>query len=1263
VGLLGPRWRLSGLSAITRCAKSLAQDGVQAPVDFFGDTFCMDGARLVGVAATSSLTEFRTENDSFAKILGTKDGNGDFVTFTAYRRDGRIFHYGQTPSSRLHGNPMQFFPSGSTARDAAYAYYLDKIEDRYANSILITYANAVATPTSGVTQVQELEPAQISWGGSGDAPGQRSVTFEYDQTSIPAGSTVDAKHMRWVHGLGIGAAQYLTAINIFGPDGLGGTPLLKQYTFDYTDQPATRTGEPLITGDRVLYTITEGDPANRAWKKSTRIEWESGSLAYSRTVFNASDILLSSYYGPPIASNGQFTNYANQYRRLTVVDLNGDGRDDVVYRAYVSPHHSGFSDCLGWNVRTAQFAPGDTSGIPYLSTPTPLSVLGSDPDTSCRANLISSTEYKNAKAPNAYVGDIAFADLNGDGYPDIISPIGKGSYDSAANKQNSVMVGYRAYLSTGPLAFGNPINFLDSVGQPPSIANFNTPKDATIAIADTWGDGVPTVITRGPANVFPRFNSVKLDGRALVSKTETRSGQTFPYSECSTLGSCYAAVIDTKLPDGSIAAEDLAAIDLDGDGTAEILRNAVSCPAGMNCGPMNGAAMVQSPTMSGFLLLPPATSTLAQIEARWFLDLNGDGLLDVAWAPLGSASIFAALNTGAGFDSPVETRFDSEFTSGSDSFQTGEVMLMDFNLDGRQDLVSAFYRGPDSTMIALLSDGAGGFSWVDTTLPPGSGIPLYNPGAVARPNVIADLNGDGLPDTVNLEGAGPGTLSTVAGYIRQGRAPMMVTKITEGTGRTVEFGHEVSSTKDAFYAVSRAQSCDKDPQHLECLNRGRWLVKSLKIGGADISAPFTQSFTYRGGVSDKRGRGFLGFIQRDIYGPGSRHETITFDPISRLERPVTASVKPYAYPYALIPGTDRVDVDTTQGPNRHHYETVQTLLSGSWRGNGTYEVHPYQVNRRHYDCPTASGSTCSGPARTLLSQSEFLLFDSYGNVVQSDTAYYDGTKLIRTDTDVIKYQSADTTNWLVSLYDSTKPSTRTSSIGSPARKVIRTITLTSDQIHGGLLGVEIEPNGDATTHLSRSFIRDSRGRLSILSETEAATGIQRNTELFYDDADGVFVSRVRRSTGTMLIEDRIWRHPGFGFVVEVDDPNGLAATRSYDTFGRLVGIAEMSGASTAVQYYERPYNGADFGLLPEGRSTRLINVHLDSWGRETARTSPVDATRVLEEDVAYDGFGRVQTRTVKSGPASSPTNVLNTSTYSYDDLGRCCRTATSRPIT
>jgi RHS repeat-associated protein len=1250
IGLLGPRWRLTGLSVITRCPKTLAQDGVQRPVDFFGDTFCLDGQRMV-ILSNGAVSEFRTERESYTKILGTKDLNGDYVTFKAYRRDGRILHYGRTRASRLHGNPMQFNPSGTTTRDVTYAYYVDKIEDRYTNSILITYANAVATATTGISQVQELEPAKIAWGSTDETLGQRSVTFDYDQSSIPDGSTVDTNHTRWVRGLGIGAAQYLTAINVFGPDGLGGTPLLKQYTFTYSDNPATRTGTPLITGDRVLSAITEGDPDNRAWKKTTTIQWEAGSFAYTRTPFNASDVALSNYQGPPTQTGGAQTQYAAQYRRITVADLNGDGRDDLVYRGYSSPHHNGFYDCLGWNVRTSEFAPGNTSGIPYLSTATPLTALGSDPDTSCRAYLISSGEYQNAKAPNAYAGDIMFADLNGDNRLDIVSPIGKGGYDAGANNQYSYLAGYRVYLGTsssGTPMFGNPINFLDSVGQPPSIGTFSAPKDATIAIGDVWGDGLPIVITRGPSN--PRFHGARFDGSGLVAKTESRGGQQFPYSECPLAAACEVSVPDAQFPDGKPATEHIAAIDLDGDGTAELVRNALSCLSGWDCGAMNGVAWVQSPTMSGPMPLPHSDRVIVPwpaFENRWFLDLNGDGLTDVVWGA-SSLNIYAAINTGAGFGPSVETQFPRPVSS--DEFfrlPTGDLLVADFNLDGRQDLIST----RDATMTVLLSDGAGRFSLLDTTIPPGV-TDKY-----ARHNVAADLNGDGLPDILNLEG---NPASAVVGHIRQGQAPTMVTKVTEGTGRTIEFSYDVVSGKDgAFYAANRSLACDKAPQYLECLNRGRWLVKSLKLGGTDIAAPTTQTFTYRGGVTDKRGRGFLGFIQRDIYGPGSRHETITYDPISRVEKTGMVPLKPYAYPFALLPSTDRVDVNTDQGPNRHHYETLQNFWAGSWQSNGTYAPLPFQVDYRHYDCPTVSGSTCSGPSRTLLKRSQFLTFDPYGNLTKMETGHYDATGgPIRIDTDVINYQAADTTNWLVSLLDPARPSTRASSILSPPETVTRTIRFTPDLTHGGVFAVAIEPSGDRTTHLLRTFERDPRGRLTSVTEEEVGTGLERATYFFYTniggtyDPDAVYATAIRRNVGLIVHRSQIWRHPGYGFVVEVDDPNGLAATRSYDTFGRLVSETEMSGASTTVEYSDNPYNGVDVRILPEDKATRMILVHLDSLGRETSRISPVDSARVLKEELAYDAFGRVQNRTIKSGPPSAPTTVLNSYSYGYDDLGR-----------
>ena len=60
-GLLGVGWSVGGLSQITRCAKTIAQDGVAAPASRSPDTrFCLDGQRLVAVSGGSTPSRTRS---------------------------------------------------------------------------------------------------------------------------------------------------------------------------------------------------------------------------------------------------------------------------------------------------------------------------------------------------------------------------------------------------------------------------------------------------------------------------------------------------------------------------------------------------------------------------------------------------------------------------------------------------------------------------------------------------------------------------------------------------------------------------------------------------------------------------------------------------------------------------------------------------------------------------------------------------------------------------------------------------------------------------------------------------------------------------------------------------------------------------------------------------------------------------------------------------------------------------------------------------
>ena len=93
-GLLGVGWSIGGLSQIARCPRTVAQDGVAAPVtNTAADRFCLDGQRLVvtnGIAYGSAGAEYRTEIESFARIrsyAGVGIGPQHFVVEAA---DGRI---------------------------------------------------------------------------------------------------------------------------------------------------------------------------------------------------------------------------------------------------------------------------------------------------------------------------------------------------------------------------------------------------------------------------------------------------------------------------------------------------------------------------------------------------------------------------------------------------------------------------------------------------------------------------------------------------------------------------------------------------------------------------------------------------------------------------------------------------------------------------------------------------------------------------------------------------------------------------------------------------------------------------------------------------------------------------------------------------------------------------------------------------------------------------------------------------------------------
>lgn len=168
-GPLGHGWSVQGLSVITRCASTVAQDVTRSGVSYGpADKFCMDGQRLIqtdaaGTAlaaqandaqglASGMYREFRTEKDIYARIRAYGYANGDATGasgpayFKVWTKAGQIYEYGESPSSTTTTRALIAAPG-----KAAIAWAVARISDTMGNAIDFKYEQRDVPWGSGPT--------------------------------------------------------------------------------------------------------------------------------------------------------------------------------------------------------------------------------------------------------------------------------------------------------------------------------------------------------------------------------------------------------------------------------------------------------------------------------------------------------------------------------------------------------------------------------------------------------------------------------------------------------------------------------------------------------------------------------------------------------------------------------------------------------------------------------------------------------------------------------------------------------------------------------------------------------------------------------------------------------------------------------------------------------------------------------------------------------------------------------------------------------
>lgn len=293
-GLVGRGWTVAGQSVIERCALSNAQGGgTPQPIAAAGRTgataYCLDGQLLVEVARTPGTgdgVEYRTEEETWVKVVARQVGETGPAGFDVWTREGRLRRYGFTADS-VDGFPHR-------------RWRLSQEADRSGNLIDTVYRTDCRDPQT----CTEPAVSEIRYGGRADQSHDRLVRFVYD-TTAPERVTYSRGERR---------ADWRRLVRVeTNVDGA----VVRDYRLDY------RTKDDSSTLSAIRECVR--DVAGDVCKPPTTLEHITAT-GYPGTVpdSEAQSLVGEAFGNAPLSS---------RQGQTVSLDVNGDGRDDLMYPA------------------------------------------------------------------------------------------------------------------------------------------------------------------------------------------------------------------------------------------------------------------------------------------------------------------------------------------------------------------------------------------------------------------------------------------------------------------------------------------------------------------------------------------------------------------------------------------------------------------------------------------------------------------------------------------------------------------------------------------------------------------------------------------------------------------------------------------------------------------------------------------------------------------------------------------------------------------
>jgi RHS repeat-associated protein len=815
-GLCGIGWSLNGLSAILRVGPNY-KSGI---TNSSKDKFILDGQKLICVSGAygASNSEYRTETETWSKIISEGTSGTGPSSFTIKTKEGFIWEYGKgntTDNTKI-----------SASDGTINTWLLNKVTDRNGNSMKYIYGN------NGKNQYYPTSIEYTSNNNTG-LVSRRKVTFVYEDRKD--------KLTSYTSGVKVEITKRLTGIKTYCEQGntinfIDIEDLVKDYVITYDNSSATKKSRIIkvtakdkngIEAEPITFTYQEGDNSRFLNDKifGTRTEklesegknsqWfvdldddgftdllylKDDKKTYRKLLNDGTELVRDSTWGVitrDIANEGANAQW--------VLDLNGDGLPDLLYlckdketdgykyRALINNKHV-VSECE-WGTRTEELT-----------------------DNNYNAQWV--------------------LDLNGDGLPDLL-------YSTGDEETNNVT--YRSLINTGT-KFGIDtalVNRVDRVG----LTNGQW-------LLDMNGDGLPDIVyvaydwdksTNDKKIYYVYINNgngfndeIKWGERTYYTEWDGENSHWFEDMNCD------------SLPDLIYLQK--------GSNTYRVLIN-------------NGNGFNEDKEWG----TREKKVSWEGKNSQWIIDMNGDGLPDLMYLEKDTQNYHVLINYGNGFikDSLGKT-IDTVWGTGSNHVKgdgKNAQWVMDFTGDGLSDLM---YLDSDGKKYHVLINNGTGFDkekgiTKDTVWAERDNEDL----AYDRENSqwLLDINEDGLLDYVYLEN----NTKNYHVFKHKSYYPDLLKKITS-LGSEIEINYKLLTDPSVYTKETNTTTYPI----ININNPGFYVVSGYKVSSKINSTTGTNNisnfeFKYSGAKIDERiinGDGFLGFRTRTVQEVDARRDTV-----------------------------------------------------------------------------------------------------------------------------------------------------------------------------------------------------------------------------------------------------------------------------------------------------------------------------------------------------------------------------------------------------